>query len=339
MIKTIGLTYDLKDDYIKKGYSSESVAELDTIETINAIDDALKNYGYKTIRIGNIFNLVKFLGDGKKVDLVFNICEGLYGPSRESQVPCLLEAYETEYVFSSSLVLATTLNKSIAKTILEAKSIPTPDFYTINDRSDIDDIQLEYPLFVKPLYGGTGIGISSSSVVSNYKQLTKEVSRQLSLYNQPILVERFLEGREFTVGIIGQGKRSKALGTMEIIIDKNCDNGIYSYKSKNEYLKYVDYSLARGKDKELCEKVALDAWRALDCRDGGRVDLKMDNYGKVHFLEVNPLAGLNPVDSDLPILCRLENISYQQLINSIMDAVNFRIQAKDNLYMSSLWKS
>ena len=86
--------------------------------SINAIDDALKNYGYKTIRIGNIFNLVKFLSVGKKVDLVFNICEGLYGPSRESQVPCLLEAYETEYVFSSSLVLATTLNKSIAKTIL-----------------------------------------------------------------------------------------------------------------------------------------------------------------------------------------------------------------------------
>jgi D-alanine-D-alanine ligase len=328
MQKTIGLTYDLKDDYIKKGYKKELVAELDNIETINAIDNALKTYGYNTIRIGNVFDLVEFLDLGKRVDLVFNICEGLFGPSRESQVPSLLEAYGIDCVFSNSLVLTTSLNKAIAKTIVDSKSVPTPKFQVINSEDEINSVNLNYPLFLKPLYGGTGIGISGNSVVNNDNELRVEAIHQLKNYNQPILAETFLDGREFTVGIIGQGDSAKAIATMEIIIDKNSDNGIYSYKSKSEYLDYVKYHLADDLDSKKCEEVALGAWRALDCRDGGRVDLKMDSMGNVYFLEVNPLAGLNPVDSDLPILCKLKGKSYQDLINSIMDSANLRIAAQ-----------
>jgi len=328
MKQIIGLTYDLKDDYIKKGYDSEIVAELDSIDTINAIDEALTNYGYETIRIGNIFNLVQFLNTGKRVDLVFNICEGLSGPSREAQVPSLLEAYSIDCVFSSALVLTITLNKAIAKTIVKSKNVLTPDFAVINSLQEIVDVNIDFPLFVKPLYGGTGIGISNKSIVHNFKQLKKEVERQFHLYNQPILIEKFLSGREFTVGIIGEGSTSKAIGSMEILIDKSCDEGIYSYKSKSEYLNYVNYSLTCSTLKTDIEEVALNAWKALGCRDGGRVDLKMDERGKIYFLEVNPLAGLNPVDSDLPILCRLNKISYQSLINSIMDAATLRIASR-----------
>ncbi len=328
MKKTIGLTYDLKADYLKKGYDSELVAELDNIETINAIDESLKKYGYNTIRIGNIFDLVKFLNDGNKVDLVFNICEGLYGPSRESQVPALLEAYGIDCVFSSSLVLSITLNKAIAKTIVSEKGVPTADYFVINKIDDLDNINIEYPLFVKPLYGGTGIGISDKSIVNNEKQLYKEVKHQINSYKQPILIEKFLDGREFTVGVIGEGKTSKAIATMEILIDKNSDDGVYSYKTKSEYLNCVKYALVDDIEKKKCEEVAINAWNALGCRDGGRIDLKMDKKGNVYFLEVNPLAGLNPIDSDLPILCRLKGISYQELIESIMDAANFRIAAQ-----------
>jgi D-alanine-D-alanine ligase len=328
MKKIIGLTYDLKDDYINKGYDSETVAELDSIETINAIDEALQNYGYQTIRIGNIFNLVKFLNSGKKVDLVFNICEGLNGPSREAQVPSILEAYSIDCVFSSALVLTITLNKALAKTIVKSKGVLTPKFSVINNKEDIENITLNYPLFIKPLYGGTGIGISNKSIVNNYKQLQREVERQLNLYNQPILVETFLTGREFTVGIIGEGISSKAIGSMEILIDKTCDDGIYSYKSKSEYLTYVKYSLIDERIRKNIEEVALSSWRALGCRDGGRVDLKMDDKGNVYFLEVNPLAGLHPIDSDLPILCSLNNISYQNLIELIMDEATLRLSNK-----------
>ncbi len=115
---------------------------------------------------------------------------------------------------------------------------------------------------------------------------------------------------------------------MEILIDKNSDDGVYSYKTKSEYLNYVKYVLVDDIEKKKCEEVAINAWNALGCRDGGRIDLKMDKKGNVYFLEVNPLAGLNPIDSDLPILCRLKGISYQELIESIMDAANFRIAAQ-----------
>ncbi len=328
MKKTIGITYDLKDDYIKKGYDKELVAELDNIDTINAIDQALQNYGYNTIRIGNFFDLIEFLKSGKRVHLVFNICEGLFGPSRESQVPTLLEAYGIKYVFSSALTLTITLNKAIAKTIVKSKKILTPKFHVVNDMEDLEDIDIPYPLFVKPLYGGTGIGISDKSIVKNYSQLEKEISRQLAQYKEAILVERYIDGREFTVGIIGEGKKARAIGTMEISIDKESDQGLYSYKSKSEYTNYVTYSLTEGRDKEKCEKVALDAWRALGCRDGGRIDLRMDSNNNINFLEVNPLAGLNPTDSDLPILCELNDITYQDLIDSIMDAVNLRLASK-----------
>lgn len=328
MKKTIGITYDLKDDYIKKGYDKELVAELDNIDTINAIDKALQNYGYNTLRIGNFFDLVKFLNSGKKVDYVFNICEGLFSPSRESQVPTILEAYGINYVFSSALTLSISLNKAIAKTIVKSKSVLTPKFHVIYDLEDLEDVDIKYPLFVKPLYGGTGIGISEKSIVKNYSQLEKEVKRQLIEYKEPILIERYLEGREFTVGIIGEGKTARAIGTMEISIDKESDQGLYSYKSKSEYLNYVTYSLSEGRDKERCEKVALDAWRALGCRDGGRMDLKMDSNNNIYFLEVNPLAGLNPNDSDLPILCELNGLSYQDLIDAIMDAFNLRLITK-----------
>jgi len=151
MNKTIGLTYDLKDDYLKQGFSNEIVAELDSLETIDAIEDALSKYGYNTIRIGNIFNLVNFLSAGKTVDLVFNICEGLFGPSRESQVPSLLEAYGIDCVFSSSLTLSISLNKAIAKTIVASKGVPTAPFTVVNEIDEINNIELDYPLFVKPL--------------------------------------------------------------------------------------------------------------------------------------------------------------------------------------------
>ena len=329
MKKTIGLTYDLKDDYLKKGYDRELVAEFDSIITIDALDEALQNYGYNTIRIGNIFSLVKFLNEGKRVDLVFNICEGLYGTARESQVPALLEAYNIDCVFSSQLVLATALNKAIAKTIVRAAGVTTADFAVVNNMKQIEDVAIKYPLFVKPLYGGTGIGISSRSLVKNKSSLTTEVERQLRVYKQPILVEKYLEGREFTVGIVGHGNGARAIATMEINIDKSSDNGIYSYKSKSDYLDCAKYSLVDGTIKQDCEDVALDAWRSLDCRDGGRVDLKMDKHNQVYFLEVNPLAGLNPIDSDLPIMCKLKGTSYQQLINAIMDSANFRIASKN----------
>jgi len=139
----------------------------------------------------------------------------------------------------------------------------------------------------------------------------------LTTFNQPVLVEEFLPGREFTVGVLGSGEEAYVPGAMEIVYKENAQD-IYSYNTKENYEDLVDYVAVEGEMLEACKTVALKAWRALNCLDGGRVDVKVDRFGEMSFIEVNPLAGLNPISSDLPILCRLNGISYQEIINEIL---------------------
>lgn len=326
--KLVGITYDLKDDYLAQGFDAEKVAEFDNIQTINAIDDSLKKLGFKTVRIGNIKHLVQFLAQGNVCDFVFNIAEGMHGLAREAQIPALLEAYNIPHVFSDALVLAVSLHKGMSKAVVAKSSVPTPEYMVITDEKDIENITIPCPLFLKPVGGGTGMGISASSIVKNKASLAQEANRLLKSFEQPVLAEAFLEGREFTVGITGCGEGAKCLAVMEILVDAASDDGIYSYKTKQEYLEYAKYRLVGGGLAKECEKVALDAWRALGCLDGGRVDLKADAKGDICFLEVNPLAGLNPVDSDLPILCKLKGISYQELIARIVRSAMSRFSGK-----------
>jgi D-alanine-D-alanine ligase len=314
----VGITYDLKDDYLAQGFAAEKVAEFDNLQTIDAIDESLRTLGFETVRIGNIKHLVRYLAEGKQCDLVFNIAEGLYGMGREAQIPALLDAYSIPHVFSDALVLALSLHKGMTKAVVGKSGVPTPEYLVLKDEKDIEDLNLPYPLFLKPVGGGTGMGISANSIVRNKASLLRETNRLLRDFDQPVLAETFLEGREFTVGITGCGEQAQCLAVMEILVDPSSDEGVYSYKTKQEYLQYAKYHLVDGPLAKECEEVALGAWRALGCLDGGRIDLKADGQGRVNFLEVNPLAGLNPVDSDLPILCKLNGISYQQLIEKIM---------------------
>ncbi|MFA6774169.1 MAG: ATP-grasp domain-containing protein, partial [Sphaerochaeta sp.] len=301
----IGMTYDLKDDYLKEGYEPESVAECDSLVTIDAIDAALQKLGHQTVRIGNVKALVARLAEGRRWDLVFNIAEGLFGLLRESQIPALLDAYQIPYVFSEGFVLAICLHKGLTKDVVRKAGVATADFCTLSHPEDYKKVDLPYPLFLKPVAGGTGIGITASSKVTNPGQLKSVSQAMLAAYEQPVLVETYLSGREFTVGITGTGDDAVSTGVMEIIIDHQSDGGIYSYKTKQEYVTTTRYEKPEAAAWKACEAVALAAWQALGCRDGGRVDVKMDEKGVVHFLEVNPLAGLHPIDSDLPILSRM----------------------------------
>ena len=161
----IGLTYDLRSDYLKEGFSEEETAEFDAEVTIDAIDSTLNSLGYKTERIGNIKALVKAISFGRKWDLVFNICEGMYGIGREAQVPALLDAYSIPYVFSDPLVLALTLHKGHTKRIVRDCGIPTADFEVVETIEDVEKVNLPFPLFVKPVAEGTGKGIDTTSKV------------------------------------------------------------------------------------------------------------------------------------------------------------------------------
>ena len=322
----VGLTYDLRDDYLKMGFSKEETAEFDKIDTIEGIENALHFNGYETERIGNVNALMQKLLNGNRWDIVFNICEGLYGIGREAQVPAILDIFKIPYTFSDPMVLSLTLHKAMTKRVVRDLGLNTPDFFVISKIDELIDKNYPYPLFAKPLSEGTGKGIDKMSKVDNFSQLFNTVKGLLEKFNQPVLVEEYLPGREFTVGVVGTGKESIATGLMEVKLVNQGNELIYSYDNKENYQGVIDYTVPEKEVKDECEALAVAAWKGLECRDGGRVDIRMDKNGKPAFIEVNPLAGLNPVHSDLPILSRKNGIDYYELIGIIMKSAIMRIK-------------
>jgi D-alanine-D-alanine ligase len=223
-------------------------------------------------------------------------------------------------VFSDTLVCALTLHKGMTKDVVRAAGVATPDYRIVRTAADAGKVGLDFPLFAKPVAEGTGKGISANSKISSRAQLQRVCRQLLKEYpGQPVLVERFLPGREFTVGILGSADDATALATLEILLLDGADAEVYSYRNKDEYDQLVQYRLlASGKLRRQIEELALAAWRALGCRDAGRIDIRLDELGNCHFLEVNPLAGIHPQHSDLPIMARLAGMDYGTLIGLIM---------------------
>lgn len=324
----IGLTYDLRSEYLAAGYGEEETAEFDRADTIDAIEDALRALGHDVDRIGHARQLVTRLAAGDRWDLVFNIAEGLRGVAREAQVPAMLDAFAIPYTFSDPLVLSLALHKALTKTVVRAAGIPTPDFVVVECAADSHHVNLPLPLFAKPVAEGTGKGIDTSCRILDPETLPRVCTKLLKRFGQPVLVEQYLPGREFTVGIIGTGPHARPLGTLEIVLGASADPEVYSYANKEQCEQQVEYRLVSTRNDEVvrhAEQVALGAWRALGCRDGGRVDLRCDAHGAPHFLEVNPLAGLHPEHSDLPILCTKLGIEYTTLIERIVLSATERI--------------
>ncbi len=318
----IGLTYDLRSWYLERGYSMDETAEFDKEETVAALEDALARLGYETERIGNIFELVEKLAAGKRWDMVFNIAEGLYGDGRESVVPALLDQYRIPYVFSGPVVMGISLNKYLARLVVEAAGVPVPPGIIAAAADDLEKAAaLTFPLFVKPVAEGTGKGITERSVVRDMDSLRTMVTELLAAYRQPVLIEEYLPGREFTVGVTGTGAEAKVTGGMEVICK---DNLPYSVEVKENYEHFARYSVYDEDMRQECDAVALGAWRALGAVDAGRVDMKADRNGRICFIEANPLAGLNPVHSDLPMLSRMNGMSFDTLMRLIMESARMR---------------
>jgi D-alanine-D-alanine ligase len=317
----VGLTYDLRSWYLDRGYSMEDTAEFDKQDTVDSIEAALRKIGFETETIGNCFQLVEALAAGKKWDLVFNIAEGLYGDGRESVVPAILDQYRIPYVFSGPVILGISLNKYLTRLIVSAAGVPVSPGILISSPSDIEKCNLEYPLFIKPVSEGTGKGITERNLLKSPADLKEIAEYLLVRFSQPALVEEYLPGREFTVGIIGSGDDAIAIGGMEI----ECKNNYpYSVEFKENYEEFCRYIPMAKEFADECKTVALNVWKALGGVDAGRVDVKADRNGRMCFMEVNPLAGLHPIHSDLPILSRMINIDYQTLIEMIMKSTLIR---------------
>ncbi len=320
----IGFVYDLREEYLAAGYSELEVAEFDSPATIDEIEAALVHLGHDVDRVGRGQNLARRLAAGERFDLVFSIAEGLKGRSREAQVPAVCELFEQPYAFSDPLTMAATLDKSVAKQIVMAHGVPTATFAQLRSAEEADAATLDYPLFVKPVAEGTGKGCDAASIVMNKDDLRQSAARLIERFAQPVLAETYLPGREFTVGILGTGDTARIIGIAEITVREGAEDPVYSYENKEACEETVVYTLADDAEARRAGAIALQAYRALDCRDAARLDLKSDANGLPHFLEANPIAGLHPTHSDLPIIAELAGLGYDNLIAEIIASAAHR---------------
>ncbi|HHV79267.1 MAG TPA: ATP-grasp domain-containing protein [Firmicutes bacterium] len=320
---TVGLLYNLgKYEPPDEGEPPDAHAELDGESTVLALADAIKWGGHEVVFIeGDVCAYAKLRE--AKIDLAFNICEGLRGESRESHIPAILEMLGIPYVGSGVLTLAVALDKPVAKKIFAYHGIPTPKFRVFEPQDTIDCSGMRFPLFVKPAHEGSSMGVTPNSKVNNEEQLVEQVRMVWRFYKQAALVEEFLTGREFTVGIIGN-RIPWTLPIMEINFGEcPADHGnVYSRQFKDAWSDDKYYLCPAPVDAELeatLKDTAIKAYTALGCRDFGRVDLRLDADGIPNVLEINPLPGMAPGFSDFPRAAEAGGLSYNELVCTVLD--------------------
>ncbi len=318
----VGITYNLKKDFPQKeDQPIDLFEEFDSEETIDAIREVLEKEGHEVIPLGGDAGLIDRLRNSP-IDIVFNIAEGIGGRNREAYIPALLEFLNIPYTGSDPLTLSLTLDKAMAKRVVMSGGVPTPRFRKIEKVEDLKGIDLSYPLFVKLCYEGSSKGVRLDSKVFNFSSLKEKVQWLLETYGPPVLVEEFVSGPEFTVGILGNSDPT-ILGVMQIEIKGSPPHeAIYSLEVKRDWEERVRYHcppLIPEDLKRRIEEVALGAYRALECRDVSRVDIRVGEDGIPYFLEMNPLPGLSPQYGDLPIMAKKMGRDYSELILTIFN--------------------
>jgi D-alanine-D-alanine ligase len=329
----VGLTYNLKKELSQAEGSDrlppDFYAEYDDIETIVAIQIALTHV-HDVIPIEAVENAFKILKE-EKPDIVFNIAEGMKGVSREAQIPAMLEFLQIPYTGSDPLTLSLCLDKVRCKEILFYHHLPTPRFRVLTRANGNANARfLRYPLLVKPCHEGSSKGIYNNSLVYDSKELYSKVKTIFKDYHQPALAEEFLEGKEFTVALLGNGKEIRALPIVELDFEQLPPNAnrIYSYEAKwiwdtvDNPLKIFRCPAEIDEELEgLIKNLAIRAYRVMRCRDWCRIDFRLDSYGAPHILELNPLPGILPRpenNSCFPKAARAAGMNYDQLILEVL---------------------
>ncbi len=323
MSLTVGLTYDLRKEYARQpGEPEDVLAEFDHEETVAAIEEALVHHGYRVVRIGNVRHLMERL-HRLRVDIVFNIAEGVHGRNRESQVPILLEMAEVPFVGSDGLTMGLTLDKVMTKKILISEGIPTPAFFEVAQPGQIPEpLPLVFPMIVKPRCEGSSKGVTESSRVTDLGGLERQTALIIEQYHQPALVEAFISGSEFTVPVFGNDP-PEALPVVQIEIDGKTALGdlFYAFSrvwDRAESLRYLCPAKAPEALQRRLRELALSTYRAVECRDFGRVDFRVDAQGRPYVLEINPLPSLSLADV-LPQVAKHLGIAYDDMIVAIVE--------------------
>jgi len=324
----IGVTFNLKGDPLEDGEPPDSHAEFDSESTINAVADALRAYGHHPVLIQADETAYRKIR-GRRLDIVFNLAEGIRGESRESQIPAMLEMLGIPYTGSGVLTLALTLDKPLTKKVLAYHGIPTAKFKVFKCEKNVDARGFSFPVFAKPSHEGSSMGISPGCVCRNVAELRAEVKRLSAVYDQPVLVEDYLPGREFTVAILGN-KSPVIFPIMEINFDAvpECHGRIYSRQFKVDWSEDIYYMCPAPLSPELEQQLkdtALKTYRVLGCRDLSRVDLRLDKNGVPNVMEINPLPGMAPGFSDYPRIAEKGGWAYPELVNGILESALRRL--------------
>ena len=321
----IGLSYDLKDS-IATGQEQpeDALEEYDSVETVDALTAAIEAKGHSVVKLGGGREFLKRVLS-EEVDFVFNISEGLGSyRSREAQVPSVLEMLDIPYSGADPQCLSVCLDKHLTKKLVSWEGVPTPRWSIIgrDNLNSIDWTSLPSPAFIKPVWEGSSKGIRLNSLVRDPGKIQTIVTQLLKEYRQPVLVEEYIPGEEVTVGVVGNSPPG-LVGIMRVVPRQKNTDFVYSLEVKRDYENLVDYECPAKLDKAVLnniEKYALKTFQVLGCRDFSRIDFRISESGVPYFLEINPLAGLNPRSSDLIIMAKLVGKTYNDLIGSILDA-------------------
>lgn len=327
----IGIAFDLKTELV--GAHGESgpedrFEEYDSQETVHAIREALRAAGHEVTLLGGGRAFLDAMRTAPP-ELVFNIAEGWGTRSREAHVPAVCEMLGVAVTHSDPLTLALSLDKAMTKRVVAACGIPTPRYVVVTQPGDLAKCALHFPVIAKPLAEGSSMGVRKHSRVTSLPALREHCERLLQDYRQPVLVEEFCSGPEFTVGVLGTGAKARVLGVMEIVPKlTRSEEFVYSLEVKRDWRNEVEYHVPpRRPEREVAAvaEVALAAYRALDCRDIGRVDVRMDARHEPFFLEINPLPGINPTTGDIVILGSHVGVTFPELVRRVVESASERV--------------
>lgn len=325
-----------------EGMPEDQWDDLDGEKTIDALVDAIRTGGHHCEFLEGDITLVDTVRQFKP-DICFNICESHFGDAREAQVPAILEKLQIPYTGSKVLCLALTLDKPMTKRVLTYHDLPTPDFQTFERVNEPLDEKMKFPLFVKPSREGTGMGVSAKSIVNNEEELHEQIGVIINRYHQPVLVETFIEGREVTVGMVGnlvgpvarrlpydENLRRVQAGLrffppMEVDLTPFLETDIvYNNRLKVALADQLTYLCPAPLDEEMVDELnwlAAAVFRVTGALDVARVDFRLNAHEnwKPYILEINPLPGLSPGISDIVIEAAAEGVEHAELVNMILN--------------------
>jgi len=312
----------------------EFEVEYDPPHTIELIKHGILETGHEYAFIEADENFLESLKEIKP-DLVFNRAEGRRGESRESHVQAILEMSEIPYVGSNILTTALALNKTWTKKYLAFHKVLTPKFYTISNLEQIGKTNFPFPVILKPNEEGSSMGIDVDNVVYNHEELRNKLKYMIEKYKQTILIEQFIQGREFSVGLLGRGDNDpEILSIIEIDFPKLPPEtkNVFGQTAKTQYDSLENYICPAKIPKDLkkrLHRISTNIWNSIEVKDFARIDFRMNSKKDIYFLEINPLPGM---DFDLehndfsffPYMAMNSGYSYDELIRRILESACLR---------------